>query len=50
MNMNLLIIKDEKHIHELLCCDCYFDLCYYLLRSKVNFDEINNRFTNLSNC
>ena len=44
------LIKDQKHIHELLCCDCYFDLCFYLLRRKVIFDEMNNRFSNLSNC
>ena len=44
------LIKDQKHIYELLCCDCYFDLCFYLLRRKVIFDEMNNRFSNLSNC
>ena len=33
-----------------LCCDCHFDLCFYLLRRKSDFDEIHNTFDNLSNC
>ena len=44
------LIKDQKHVHEIICCDCYFDSCFYLLRKKVNLDEFNNRFSNLSNC
>ena len=44
------LIRDQIHIHEILCCDCYFDLCFYLLRRKSNFDEIHNTFDNLSNC
>ena len=28
------LIKDQKHIHELLCCDCYFDLRFYLTKSN----------------
>ena len=43
-------IRDQIHINEILCCDCYFDLCFYLLRRKSNFDEIHNTFDNLSNC
>ena len=44
------LIRDQIHINEILCCDCYFDLCFYLLRRKSNFDEIHNTFDNLSNC
>ena len=44
------LIRDQIHIHEILCCDCYFDLCFYLLRRKSNFDEVHNTFDNLSNC
>ena len=43
-------MKNQLEIHELICCDCYFDLCFFLLRRKVNFDEMHNRFNNLSNC
>ena len=44
------LMKNQLEIHELICCDCYFDLCFFLLRRKVNFDEMHNRFNNLSNC
>ena len=42
--------KDQKHIYGILCCDCYFDLIFYLLRRNVTIDKIENRFSNLSNC
>ena len=44
------LIRNQIQIDELICCDCYFDLCFFLLRRKVNFDEMHNWFNNLSNC
>ena len=44
------LIRNQIHINEIFCCDCYLDLCFYLLRRKSNFDEIHNTFDNFSNC
>ena len=44
------LIRNQIQIDELICCDCYFDLSFFLLRRKVNFDEMHNWFNNLSNC
>ena len=50
MNMNLLRMKNIFMNFFADIVILTYVITYYLLRSQVNFDEINNRFTNLSNC
>ena len=44
------LYSNQMQIYKIICCDCYFDLCFFLLRRKVNFDEMHNRFNNLCDC
>ena len=44
------MIRYSIHFKDILCCDCFYDEIYFLLRQKVNFEIFEARFLNVENC
>ena len=44
------MIRYQIHFKEILCCDCFFDEIYFLLREKVNYESFEERFSNVEDC
>ena len=38
------MIRYGDHFNEILCCDCFYDEVYFLLRQKVNDEIFEERF------
>ena len=38
------MIRYGDHFNEILCCDCFYDEVYFLLRQKVNDKIFEERF------
>ena len=41
------MIRYGDHFNEILCCDCFYDEVYFLLRQKVNDEIFEERFENM---
>ena len=35
---------------DILCCDCFYNEIYFLLRQKINFEIFRERFSHVGNC
>ena len=44
------MIRYDVHFNEILCCDCFYDEIYFLLRQKVNYEIFKERFLKVENC
>ena len=44
------MFKYTVHFKDIFCCDCFYDETYFLLRQKVNFETLQERFSNVENC
>ena len=44
------LIRYSVHFNDILCCDCFYDEIYFLLRKKVNFQIFEKRFFDYENC
>ena len=44
------MIRYDVHFNEILCCDCFYDEIYFLLRQKVNYEIFEERFLKVENC
>ena len=44
------MIRYGDHFNEILCCDCFYDEVYFLLRQKVNDEIFEERFEKYDNC
>ena len=38
------MIRYGDHFNEILCCNCFYDEVYFLLRQKVNDEIFEERF------
>ena len=44
------MFKYTVHFKDIFCCDCFYDETYFLLRQKVDFETLRERFSNVENC
>ena len=44
------IIRHDGHFNEILCCECFFDEIYLLLRQKVKYEIFEEKFEKIENC
>ena len=44
------MFKYTVHFKDIFCCDCFYDETYFLLRQKVDFETLHERFSNVGNC
>ena len=44
------LIRYSVHFKDILCCDCFYDEIYFLLRKKVDFENFEERFSDIENC
>ena len=43
------MIRYSVHFKDILCCDCFYDEVYFLLRQKVNYMTFEARFVDGKN-
>ena len=44
------MIRHSVRFNDILCCDCFYDEIYFLLRHKVNYETFEARFLDVENC
>ena len=44
------MIRYHIRFKDILCCDCFYDEIYFLLRQKVSYEIFEERFANVENC
>ena len=44
------IIRFGHRFNEILCCDCFYDEVYFLLRQKVDYYYFEENFEKYDNC
>ena len=44
------LVRYSVHFNDILCCDCFYDEIYFLLREKVNLEIFKERFSDVENC
>ena len=44
------LLRYNVHFTDILCCDCFYDEIYFLLRKKVDFEKFEERFSGVENC
>ena len=44
------MVRYQVHFKDILCCGCFYDEIYFLLRQKVNFEKFEERFLDVENC
>ena len=44
------MIRYGTHIKDILCCDCFYDEIYFMLRQKVVCQKFEERFEDVENC
>ena len=44
------MIQYRTHIKDILCCDCFYDEIYFMLRHKITCQKFEERFEDVDNC
>ena len=44
------MIRYGTHITDVLCCDCFYDEIYFMLRHKVDSETFEKKFEHVENC
>ena len=44
------MIRYGTHIKDVICCGCFYDEVYFMLRHKTNYQTFEEKFGKLENC